>query len=172
MSISFYDLTVGTYLQIVGAATGFLQKGADHCAAEGIDPAEIVETRLVPDMANFHFQVTSFHHHSLGAVEAFKSGEFRPPDYPACGYPELQTMIQQTLDELQAQSRDEIEALADGKVVFRIGEREIPFTAVNFALSFSLPNFYFHATTAYDILRMKGVPIGKRDFLGAMKAGA
>ncbi|MDJ0852262.1 MAG: DUF1993 domain-containing protein [Myxococcota bacterium] len=171
MSTSFYDLTVGSYLQIVEAATGVLQKGADHCAAEGIDPAEIVEARLVPDMANFHFQVTSLSHHSLGAVNAFKSGEFRPPSYPACGYTELQAMTRATLDELKAQSRDEIEALADGVVVFKIGGAEIPFTAEHFALSFSLPNFYFHATTAYDLLRMKGVPIGKRDFLGAMKAG-
>jgi hypothetical protein len=171
MPISFYDLTVGTYVQIVEAATNVLRKGADHFAADGTDPAEIVETRLIADMANFHFQVTSLTHHSLGAVNAFKSGDFRPPSYPACGYPELQAMTEKTLEELKAQSRDEIDALADGKVVFKIGGREIPFTAANFALSFSLPNFYFHATTAYDILRSKGVPLGKRDFLGAMKAG-
>jgi hypothetical protein len=172
MSISFYDLTVGSYVQIVEAATGVLKKSADHFAAKGIDPAEIVETRLFPDMANFHFQVTSLSHHSLGAVHAFKSGVFRPPKYPPCDYTELQAMTRSTLDELKAQSRDEIDGLAAGKVVFKIGGNEIPFTAQNFALSFSLPNFYFHATTAYDILRMKGVPLGKRDFLGAMKAGA
>ena len=80
-------------------------------------------------------------------------------------------MTRNTLDELKAQSRDEIDALAGGRVVFKLGGNEIPFTAENFAVSFSLPNFYFHATTAYDILRMKGVPIGKRDFIGAMKAG-
>ena len=172
MPYSFYDLTVGSYVQIVEAATGILQKGADHFAAEGIDLAEVVETRLIPDMANFHFQVTSVTHHSLGAVNAFKSGEFRPPRYDDCDYAALQAMTAATLDELKAQSREEIDALGDGKVVFKIGGNEIPFTAENFALSFSLPNFYFHATTAYDILRMKGVPIGKRDFLGAMKAGA
>jgi len=171
MTVSFYDLTIGSYVQIVEAAVGVLQKGADHFAAKGIDPAEIVETRLIPDMANFHFQVTSVTHHSLGAVHAFKSGEFRPPKYPPCGYAELQAMTRNTLDELKAQSRDEIDALAGGRVVFKLGGNEIPFTAENFAVSFSLPNFYFHATTAYDILRMKGVPIGKRDFIGAMKAG-
>jgi hypothetical protein len=171
MPTSFYDLTVGTYVQIVEAATRFLQKGADHCAAAGIDLDEIVETRLIADMANFHFQVTSLSHHSLGAVEAFASGEFRPPKYPACGYAELQAMTQNTLEALKSRSREEIDALEEGKVVFKIGGNEIPFTARNFALSFSLPNFYFHATTAYDILRMKGVPIGKRDFMGAMKVG-
>lgn len=172
MPISFYDLTVETYVRIVEAATGVLQKGADHFAEKGIDPEEIVAARLIDDMADFHFQVTSMTHHSLGAVNAYKSGEFRPPKYERCGYAELQTLTRQTLDELKAQSRDEIDALADGKVVFKIGGNEIPFTAANFALSFSLPNFYFHTTTTYDILRMKGVPLGKRDFMGAMKVGA
>ena len=172
MPISFYDLTVGSYVQIVEAATGFLQKGADHFAAKDIDPGEIVETRLFPDMANFHFQVTSLNHHSLGAVRAYQSGEFRPPKYPDCGYAELQAMTKKSLDALKPLSRNDVDPLGEGKVVVKIGGNEIPFTARNFALSFSLPNFYFHATTAYDILRMKGVPLGKRDFLGAMKAGA
>ena len=112
MSTSFYDLTVGSYLQIVEAATGVLQKGADHFAAEGIDLDEIVEARLTPDMANFHFQVTSACHHSRGAIEAFKSGAFSPPDYPACGYAELQAMTADALASLKAESRDAIEALA------------------------------------------------------------
>src|SRR5436190_604022 len=58
----------------------------------------------------------------------------------------------------------------EGKdMVFQIRDNKLPFTAEGFLLSFSLPNFYFHATTAYDILRSKGVPIGKRDFLGRMR---
>ncbi len=172
MSVSFYDLTVGSYLQIVEAFAGVLQKGADHFAAEGIDLGEVVEARLIPDMANFHFQATSVTHHSLGAVNAFKTGEFGPPSFEPCDYAALQAMTASTLDELKAQKRDEIDALGEGSVIFKLGGNEIPFTAQNFALSFSVPNFYFHTTTAYDILRMKGVPIGKRDYLGAMKVGA
>jgi len=56
-------------------------------------------------------------------------------------------------------------------VIFKLGANQMPFTTENFVLSFSLPNLYFHATTAYDILRMKGVPLGKRDFLGQMRMG-
>ena len=171
MSVSFYDLTVASYVQIVEAVAGFLQKGADHFAAEGVDLDEIVEARLIADMANFHFQVTSVTHHSREALNAFKSGEFRPPSYEPCDYAALQALTAATLDELKAQSREEIDALAGGQIAFKLGGNEIPFTAQNFALSFSLPNFYFHATTAYDILRAKGVPLGKRDFLGAMKVG-
>ena len=60
-------------------------------------------------------------------------------------------------------------ALADREVVFAIGDIRMPFTGANFLLSFSQPNFYFHATTAYDLVRMLGVPVGKRDFLGRMR---
>lgn len=172
MSVSLYDLSIGSYTQIVEAMLGVMKKGAEHCKAEGVDLAEVVATRLYPDMANFHFQVTSLTHHSLGAIEGLKSGSFGPPAYPDCGYSELQAMTEKTLAELRAQKPDEIEALAGGQVVFRLGDNEIPFTAENFVLSFSMPNFYFHATTAYDILRSKGVPLGKRDFLGAIRAGA
>ena len=172
MSVSLYDLSIGSYTQIVESMIGVMKKGAEHCEAEGIDLAEVVATRLYPDMANFHFQVTSLTHHSLGAIEGLKSGSFGPPAYPDCGYSELQAMTEKTLAELRAQKPDEIEALAGGQVVFRLGDNEIPFTAENFVLSFSMPNFYFHATTAYDILRSKGVPLGKRDFLGAIRVGA
>ena len=172
MTASFYDLTVGSYTQIVEASVGVLQKGADHCAENGIALADVVESRLIEDMANFHFQVVCITHHSLEAVKAMGSGEFLPPNYEPMDYAALQSLTAGTLDTLKGMSADEVNALADGKLLFKIGGNEIPFTNVNFALSFSLPNFYFHATTAYDILRAKGVPLGKMDFLGALKMGA
>ena len=171
MSTSFYDLTVGSYTQIVQATAGFLQKGAEHCAAEGIALDDVVATRLYPDMANLHFQVVCVTHHSIGALEGMKAGEFSPPNYADCGYEDLQKLTQETLGKLDALSADDVNELAGGTMVFKLGGNEIPFTNQNFALSFSLPNFYFHATTAYDILRTKGVPLGKRDFLGALKMG-
>jgi hypothetical protein len=172
MSASFYDLTVGTYTQIVEASVGVMQKGADHFAANNVDLDEVVESRLIDDMANFHFQVVCITHHSLEALNAMASGEFLPPNYEPMGYAALQDLTAGTLEALRGKSEDEVNALADGKLLFKIGGNELPFTNVNFALSFSLPNFYFHATTAYDILRSKGVPLGKIDFLGKMKMGA
>ncbi|MAI57302.1 MAG: hypothetical protein CMP93_08685 [Gammaproteobacteria bacterium] len=77
----------------------------------------------------------------------------------------------QLILKLNSKSAEEINALAEGNITFKMGSTEWPFTSRNFVLSFSLPNFYFHATTAYDILRMKGVKIGKMDFLGSMKIG-
>ena len=172
MTVSLYDLTVGSYTQIVEATHGFLQKGADYCAEQGVAPEDFKKACLHPEMFDLHFQVVCVTHHSLGALNGMKAGEFAPPNYPETDYAGLQAMTSETLVALKAMTPDAVNALAGGKVVFKLGGNEIPFTNENFVLSFSLPNFYFHATTAYDILRSKGVSLGKRDFLGALKMGA
>ncbi len=172
MSISFFGLTVGSYVQIVEASVALLAKGRTYCEDNGIDLASVVDARIHPDMASFHFQVVCITHHSLEALKGIKSGEFTPPNYPDTDYAGLQAMTENTLAELKAMSEEEVNSLSGKSLVFKLGSNSIPFTAENFVLSFSLPNFHFHATTAYDILRAQGAPIGKRDYLGALKMGA
>ena len=169
--MELHDVALSTYRQIVGASVGVLSKGAQYCQENGIPLQDVVDSRLYPDMASFHFQVVCITHHSLGAINGIKAGEFSPPDYPETDYAGLQAMTQDTLATLEAMSPDDVDALAGRQLVFKLGGNEIPFTAENFVLSFSLPNFYFHATTAYDILRARGVPLGKRDFIGKMRIG-
>lgn len=172
MTTSLYDISVASYLQIGTALAGVLDKGAAHCAEQGIDLEEVTSSRIYPNMAQFRFQVFCVAHHSVEAVRAFESGEFGPPTgYEGLNYTDLQALLGKALEDLAAFDRDHVNSLAGGTVTFRLGELVIPFTTENFALSFSLPNFYFHAATAYDLLRAKGVPIGKRDFLGQMRAG-
>ena len=172
MATSLFDLTVGSYSQVLESAVNFLQKGKDHCGEQGIDLAKIVETSLYETMANFHFQVVSLNHHSSKTIAALSSGEFLPPvGYEPTDYDGLLAMTKASLDTMQVQTPEAINALAGNPITFKLGNNELQFTAENFVLSFSLPNFYFHATTAYDILRQQGVPIGKMDFLGNMKMG-
>ncbi|MBV1905437.1 MAG: DUF1993 domain-containing protein [Pseudomonadales bacterium] len=173
MSVSLFDLSVGSYIQALEGATGFLKKGAVYCAGNGISLDDVVDTCLYPDMLKFRFQVVCMAHHSLGAIKGLQKGVFEPPaGYPEADYPGLQELIAITLDELKAMDHDAVNSLSGGKLVFKIGKNQIPFTAENFVMSFSLPNLYFHLTTAYDILRIKGVPLGKIDFLGPMRVGA
>ena len=80
----------------------------------------------------------------------------------------LQGLVTQTIEALSAWTPEAVNALAGKDVSFALGERKLPFTAEGFLMSFSLPNFYFHAATAYDILRSNGVPLGKRDFMGRL----
>jgi hypothetical protein len=173
MAISFYDASVLSYLQTLTAVQGFLGKGLAHCTEKQIDPEDIVETQLYADMRPFRFQIHSVVHHSLGALDAFKSGVFRPPgDKRKQNYAELQALVAETLDAIRKLTPAEIDPLENNDLVFEIRDTKMAFTVRDFFLSFSLPNFHFHATTAYDILRSKGVPLGKRDYMGALRLKA
>ena len=165
-----YDVSIKTYTQILGAVTKFLEKGREHCTSNGIDLDAVVETSLYPDMLPFRFQIVSVAHHSLGAIEGVEAGVFGPPSMSAdLDYEALQAMAGDAHEKIQAYTPDVVNALEGSAVEFKIGGQSMPFIAEDFLMSFSLPNFYFHATTAYDILRMQGVPLGKRDFLGQMR---
>ena len=102
--------------------------------------------------------------------EAVKSGLFAPPALVGpIPFVELQAMMAQTETALKAFTPNEVNRWAGRDLDFQIGPRRLPFTAENFFLSFSLPNFHFHAVTAYDILRSRGVPLGKRDYEGRLR---
>jgi hypothetical protein len=170
MATTLYDLSVRCYLQTLTGVEGFLAKGLAHCEAHGIDPAEIVETRLYSDMFPFSFQLWSVVHHSLDAIRGIEDGVFTPPSaLPTLDYPGWQTIVSDARESLAAMTPETVNALSGKAMEFRIGEFKLPFVAEDFVLSFSLPNLHFHATTAYDILRMKGVPLGKRDYTGPMR---
>ena len=170
MAISLYDATVTSFLQVLGGASGFLERGLAHCVDNGVDPETIVDTRLYNDMLPFRFQVYSIAHHSQGAVAGVKAGVFSPAGPAATAtYADLQAMVADAQTALKAVTPDEINTLEGRDMLFQMGERKMPFTVEGFLLSFSLPNLHFHATTAYDILRSKGVPLGKRDYLGPMR---
>ncbi|MFO1083551.1 MAG: DUF1993 domain-containing protein [Reyranellaceae bacterium] len=170
MAISLYDLSVPNYLQITGAVDGFLAKAASHFKDNNIDANEVVEHRLFPDMLPFRFQIVSVAHHSIGAIRGIEAGLFAPPGpLGELDFAGLQKIVKDAREALQQVKADEVNACEGKDMVFQLRDTKIPFTAEGFIQSFSLPNFYFHATTAYDILRTKGVPLGKRDFLGRMR---
>ena len=170
MAFSLYDATVANYLQILGAVSGFLEKSLAHFQEKSIDLAEIVHSRLAPDMHPFRFQIVSVAHHSRGAMEAAKTGVFTPPSAkPDLDYSALQALVTEARNELSDLRPEVVNALVGRDVTFKVGDRALPFTAEGFLMSFSLPNFFFHATTAYDILRNNGAPLGKRDFMGKLK---
>ena len=172
MSTSLYDATVGTFQQILAAAEGVLAKGRDHCEANGIDLNDVVGMQLIDDMLPFRFQVISVVHHSLGALQGVEAGVFSPPRMSELDYAGLQGLVSEALAGVGQYSRETVAALEGKPMEFRMGSLVMPFTAENFLLTFSLPNFYFHATTTYDMLRMKGTPIGKRDFMGRPRLNA
>lgn len=169
MAISLYDLSVPTFRQSIGAVSGFLDKAARHCAATGMNPDDLVDMRLFFDMAPFHFQIEALSHHAAWGVEALVTGVFAPPGLVgSMPFADLQAMVAHADAKLRGFTKDEIDACAGKHLDMQIGPRRLAFTAESFILSFSLPNFHFHAVTAYDILRTNGVPIGKRDYEGRL----
>ena len=172
MTVSLYDISVASYLQALGGVVKFMEKGASFLEEKGVDPQEVVDMRLHPDMLPFQFQIKSVAHHSIGAVRGIREGLFTPPPAtPDLDYAGLTSLVKEAEAELRTQSREEIDAMAGKQVIFRLSRGDMPFTAETFVLSFSLPNLYFHATTAYDMLRMKGAPVGKLDYLGSLRTG-
>ena len=170
--MSLYDVSVASYLQTLGGVSAVLAKGEAYAGDGRLDLQEIVRFKLRDDMAPFSFQVISVWHHSMNAIRGLKEGLFEPPPrMSGLDYAQLKGLVEEATASLEGESREDIDALAGKPMTFRIGDREIPFTTENFILSFSLPNFYFHATTLYDILRLHGVPLGKRDFLGSLRVG-
>lgn len=170
MAVSLYQLTVPNYLQILHGVAGFLDKGLAHMREAGIDPESVVETRIYEDMLPFRFQVQSVAHHSAGALDGVMSGEFSPPSGMAeHDYAGLQQQIADAIGRVNAASESEVNARAGGDVSFNLRGRVLPFAAEEFVMSFSLPNLHFHAATAYGILRAKGVPLGKRDYIGTLQ---
>lgn len=170
MAISLYDASVLSYLQMLDAVKSFLDKGRSYCLDNKIDPEEIVETRVFHDMHPFRFQIQSVAFHSQGAIEAIRSGVLElPGDRPLQDYAALQELVVETRETLRTLTPEEINSREEANVIFRIRGSERVFTAEGFLMSFSLPNFHFHATTAYNILRSKGVPLGKLDYMGALR---
>ncbi|HEY1749893.1 MAG TPA: DUF1993 domain-containing protein [Caulobacteraceae bacterium] len=170
MALQLYDVSVASFLQTLGGVSGFLDRGLAHCRDNNLDPEEIVEARLHGDMLPLRFQIISVAHHSAGAMEGVKKGVFAPPtEQRPLTYTQLQGLVADTRESLGKLSREEVNAFEGADVAFQFRDFKMPFTAENFLMSFSMPNFMFHAATAYDILRSRGVPIGKRDFMGQMR---
>jgi len=167
MTISLYDAVIPTQLQIIAAVRELVDEAKAHCEEKRIPPEEIIGARLIEDMLPFSYQVKCCREHSLGAIEGVREGVFTPSLAPP---PEDWAGLYELLDEakagLEAISEADMEGFIGQHMEFRFKEAAMPFTAENFLLSFAQPNFYFHATTAYDVLRARGLRIGKRDFLG------
>lgn len=169
MAFSLYAATIPSYLQILGSVSGLLAKAEAFCTEKGLAHEDIIQARLAPDMLPFAYQVKSTAVHSLGAIEGVRRGTFSPDMTPPPEtFAALNARIAETLAALEKIEPPEIESFIGRDMRFVRGEHRLDFTAENFLLSFSQPNFYFHAATTYDILRWRGVRIGKRDFTGKL----
>ena len=167
MSFSLYDAVVPSNLQILAALDRVMEKAKTFCHEHDLVQPELIDARLAPDMFPLGYQVKSCAVHSIGGIEGTKAGSFSPDRnaWPT-DFDGLRGVLQHAIAKLSALDRATVDELTEIDTHFAFGETKLPFTGANFLLSFSQPNFYFHATTAYAILRANGMSLGKRDFMG------
>ena len=166
MSLSMYQASAPRFVKSLTQLSAILDKAQAHCEAKKIDPSVLINARLAPDMHPLarQIQMASDSAKGLGArlagvdVPSFADTETT--------FAELQQRIAKTVDFLKGLKPEQLEGAADREVTLNLGGQKVPFKGSTYLTNFAFPNFYFHATTAYAILRHNGVEIGKRDFLG------
>lgn len=166
MTTPIYKSTIGVMIRQAEALQAIVAKGREHL---GGDADAFINESLTEDMLPFSFQIRAVCNSAWGNIEAIRSGQAGPPPEMEIGsYAQLETLLAETIENLKSVSPEEVDTLLDKDLIFALGDFKIPFKGLGFLNSFALPNFYFHATTAYNLLRRKGVALGKRDYLGAM----
>ncbi len=166
MKISMYQASVPVFIRVLNNLTAILDKGATHAEAKKIDPSVLVNARLYPDMLPLARQVQIASDGAKGA--AARLAGLEPPKYEdtETTFSDLKGRIQKTTAYLNTFKPEQIEGSEERAVILQIRGQPVTFQGLPYLLNHAVPNFYFHVTTAYDILRHSGVEIGKADFLG------
>ena len=169
MPLSLHAMLVPSYLRILQSSYGWLDKAEAFIAEKGISESDLIDARLIDDMLPFAYQMKSMSVHSRKAVEGVRQGWFSPDNSePPASIAAMRAMADETIAFLEELTEAEFEGMIGQPMQFRVGPKVLDFKAENFLLGFSLPNFYFHSVTAYDVLRKEGVPVGKLDYLARL----
>ena len=168
MSLSMYAASVPVFRQILGSLAAILEKAESHADLKKLEPQALLQARLFPDMFPLLRQVQVAADFAKGTVA--RLGGLEVPRYEDVedDFASLQARIARTLAFIESVPREAIDAGIDREITVGTGANQREFKSGQpYLLHYALPNFYFHATTAYAILRHNGVEIGKRDFIGS-----
>jgi uncharacterized protein len=167
MTVSMYSVSIPIFIQHLNGLNTVLDKAASWTAARKVNEADLLNMRLSPDMFNLARQVRAATDHAANAAGRLSGKELLKFANDETTIAQLKDRIAKTIDYLKSIRQNEIDTTEtkDINITFPSGQTR-QFTGQSLLLGNSLPNFYFHATTAYDIIRQCGVEIGKRDFMG------
>ena len=168
MAITLYDITVPVFVRGLGTLGELLEKGRAFAELEQIDPEEFLRARLAPDMLTLTGQVQRAS--DTAKFAAVRIGEVANQRFAddEKSFEDLQDRISRTQTFLRAVPRDAIDGRAAASVTMQLGPKPQTIGATDYALRFAVPNFYFHLTTAYAIMRARGVALGKPDYIGGL----
>jgi hypothetical protein len=168
MTISMFTASVPVYTQFLTSLSAILKKAAAHAEAKKIDPSVLINARLSPDMFALARQVQIATDHAKGSLARLAGVEIPSYADTESTFDELEARIQKTLAYVKTFKPEQIDGTEGKDIVLTFGTQKFPFNGQSYLTQFALPNFYFHTSMAYAILRENGVEIGKRDFMGGV----
>ena len=168
MAVSMYQASVPAFVQMLSSLAAILDKAEAYAAERKIDPAVLLGWRLAPDMFALARQVQIATDHAKGCCARLAGVEVPKYADEETTFADLRARVARTIDFVRSFEPSDIDVSEDRGITITAGGRELRFKGQQYLVNFVLPNFYFHVTTAYNILRHCGLPIGKRDFMGAM----
>lgn len=166
---ALYDAAMPTFIRGLKNLSSMLEKGKAFAAAQGMELSELLDARLIDDMASLTKQVQMTTDTAKFVAVRVGQIENDPWADDEASFADVQARVAKAIAFLQAASSDGFEGREDATVVLTTPSGDIPFTGSNYVHGFAIPNFFFHLSMAYALLRMKGVPLGKLDFLGAIR---
>lgn len=166
MTISVYDVTVPVFTRMLTNLLAVMDKAEASATERKFDTAVFADMRLAPDMIPFRGQIMIATDHAKGCVSRLAGREV--PSWPdtETSFEELRARIQKALDLMATIKPADLEGSETRDVTIKIGGKDVAMNGLAYVTERALPNFYFHVTTAYAILRHGGVPVGKRDYIG------
>jgi hypothetical protein len=168
MTISMYQASVPVFIRILTSLNAILAKAAAHAQAKKIDDSVLLNARLFPDMLPLTKQVHIATDFARGTAARLAGVETPVYEDNEQTFAELMARVERTIVYLRTLKAAQIDGSEAREISRPIGGQPKKFTGINYLLQFGLPNFYFHATTTYAILRHNGIEVGKMDFIGAM----
>ena len=166
MTISMYQASIPRFVNILGNLSNILDKAQAYVDAKKLDPLTLTGYRLFPDMLPLTAQVLIACDTAKGVVARLAGVDIPVFEDTEKTLAELKARIAKTMAFIQTVKPEQIDGTEDKAIVTKRGDKETHYKGMQFLLGHALPNFYFHVTTTYNILRHNGVEIGKRDFLG------
>ena len=166
MAISLYTASVVPVRRGLGSMLTLLNKAEEFCVARKIDQEVLINSRLYPDMLPLSFQIRSPTDHARRLVALLSGNEFPAIANTETDLAGFKGRVQQSIDYVDSFKAEQIDGKEDAEVLVKFPSVTLPFTGYNFAMGFTVPNFYFHLTTTYAMLRQIGVELSKKDFIG------
>lgn len=166
MKISMHQTSAPRFAGLLRNLSAILDKAQAHAEAKKIDPLALTQFRLYPDMFPLTRQVQIACDTAKGAVARLAGVEIPKHEDSEQTFPELKARIAKTVDFIESVGAAKVDGTEDKEIVLKLRGQEVKFSGLQYLLGFAYPNFYFHLTTAYNILRHNGVDIGKTDFIG------